>query len=92
MLVIIQQPTGGLLPVIAGVQAAGEGAGVLADQVVHPVPARGRLGEQVLLIQPLQAAAGRGQAGAIQGRGGVRVDVGAGVQREAAEQPLLIRV
>ena len=62
---------------------------MLADQVVHPVPGLGRLGEQVLLIQPLQAAAGRGEAGAIQGRRSVRVDVGAGVRREAAEQPLL---
>jgi hypothetical protein len=59
---------------------------VLADQVVHPVAARGRLGEQVVLVQPLQAGPGRGQAGAVQGGGGVPVDVGAGVQREPAEQ------
>ena len=90
VLVVIQQPSGGLFPVIEGVQAAGQGAGVLADQVVHPVPARGGLGEQVLLVQPLQAAASRGQAGAVQGRGGIRVDVGAGVQPEPAEQPLLV--
>ena len=64
---------------------------MLANQVVHPVPARGRLGEQVMLVQRLQAAAGAGQAGAVQGCGGVPVDVGAGVQREPAEQPLLVR-
>jgi hypothetical protein len=91
LLVVIQQPAGGLRPVIGGVQAAGQGAGVLTDQVVHPVPAWGGLSEQVLLIQALQAAAGAGQVGAIQSRGGVPVDVSAGVQPEPAEQPLLLR-
>ena len=91
MLVVIQQPGGGLVPVTVRVEAAGQGAGVLADQVVHPVPALGRLGEQVLVIQRLQAAAGGGQAGAVQGGGGVGVDVGAGMQPEPAEQPLLVR-
>jgi hypothetical protein len=89
VLVIVQQPPAGLFPVTLGVQAAGQEPGVLVDQVVRPVPAGGWLGEQVMLIQRLQAAAGRGQAGAIEGGGGVPVDVGAGVQREAAEQPLL---
>jgi len=53
---------------------------VLADQVVHPVPARGRLGEQVLVVQGLQAAASGRKIGVVQGGGGVAVDVGAGVQ------------
>jgi hypothetical protein len=57
-----------------------------ADQVVQPVPAPGRLGEQVLVIQRLQAAAGGRQAGAVQGGDGVGVDVGAGVQPESPEQ------
>ena len=63
---------------------------MLADQVVHPVPAVGQLGEQVQVVQGLQAAAGGGQAGAVQGGGSVAVDVGAGVQPEPPEQPLLI--
>ena len=65
MLVVIQQPCGGVVPVTIRVEAGGQGAGVLADQVVHPVPALGRLGEQVLVVQRLQAAAGGSQAGAV---------------------------
>jgi hypothetical protein len=62
---------------------------VFADQVVQPVPALGRLGEQVLVIQRLKLAAGGREIGAVQGGGGVAVDVRAGVQPESAEQPLL---
>jgi hypothetical protein len=57
VLVVIQQPGGGTVPV--RVQATGQGPDVLADQVVQPVPALGRLGNQVLVVQRLQAAAGR---------------------------------
>ncbi len=92
VLVVIQQPGGGQLPVTVRVKPIGEGAGVLADQVVQPVPALGQLGEQVLVVQGLQAAAGGGQVGAVQGGGGVAVDVGARVQPEPPEQPLLARV
>ena len=92
VLVVIQQPGGGIVPVPVRVQAVGQGAGVLADQVVQPVPALGRLGEQVLVVQGLQAAAGGRQIGAVQGGGGVGVDVGAGVQPEPPEQPLLVSV
>jgi hypothetical protein len=46
---------------------------------VHPVAARGGLGQQVLVIQRLQAAAGSLQAGAVQRGGGMAVDVGAGI-------------
>src|SRR6516225_9630774 len=35
VLVVIQQPGGGLVPVTVPVQAAGQDPGVLADQVVH---------------------------------------------------------
>ena len=90
VLVVIQQPGGGLVPVTVRVNALGQGAGVLADQVVQPVPAPRQLGEQVLVVQGLQAAAGGRQAGAVQGGGGVGVDVGAGVQPEPPEQPLLV--
>jgi hypothetical protein len=51
VLVVVQQPGGGLVPVTIRVQADGEGAGMLADQVVQPVPAPGRLGQQVLVVQ-----------------------------------------
>ena len=63
---------------------------MLAEQVVQPVPALGQLAEQVLVVQGLQAAAGGVQACAVQGGGGVSVDVGARVQPEPPEQPLLI--
>ena len=45
-----------------------------ADQLVHPVPALARLGEQVLVVQSLQGAAGAGQDSAIQGGSGEGVD------------------
>ena len=57
---------------------------------MHPVPAPGRLGEQVVVVQGLQAAAGNGEAGAAQG-GGIAVDVRARMQPEPPEQPLLVR-
>ena len=91
VLVVIQQPGGGTVPVTVRIQAIGQGAGVLADQVVQPVPALGRLGNQVLVVQRLQAAAGGGKISAVQGGGGVAVDVGAGVQPQPPEQPLLVR-
>jgi Homeodomain-like domain len=81
VLVVIQQPGGGTVPVMFRVQAVGQGTGVLADQVVQPVPALSRLGNQVLVIQRLQAAAGGYEVGAVQG-GGVAVDVGVGMQPE----------
>ena len=62
---------------------------MLADQVVQPVAAAGGLGEQALVIQGIQAAAGGGQVGAVQGGGRVGVDIGPGVQAQAAEQQLL---
>ena len=91
VLVVIQQPDGGPVLVIFRVKPIGEGTGMLADEVVQPVPARGRLDEQVPVIQGLQAAAGNGQAGAVQGGGGEAVDVRARMQPEPAEQPLLVR-
>ena len=91
MLVVIQQPPGGLLPVVMVVKAAGQRASVLADQVVQPVPARSWLGEQVVLIQCLQGTAGIIQRDAVESGRGVRIDVGAWVQPEPAEQLLLPR-
>jgi hypothetical protein len=88
MQVVIQQPGDGSVPggrVIGGRQ----GAGVLADQVVEPVPAAGGLGDQVLVVEGLQAPARGGHAGTIQRRGGIGVDVGTRVQAQAAEQPPL---
>jgi hypothetical protein len=55
-----------------------EGACVLADQVVQPVPAVCRLGQQVLVIERLQATAGYAEVGAVHG-GGVGADIGTGV-------------
>ena len=74
---------------VGRVVGGGQGAGVLADQVMEPVPAGGGLGDQVLVVEGLQAAARPGQAGVVQRGGGVGVDVGAGVQAQPAEQPPL---
>jgi hypothetical protein len=47
--VVVQQPGGGG---VAGgrVVGGGQDLGVLADQVVEPVPAAGGLGDQVLVV------------------------------------------
>ena len=90
VLVVVQQPAQPRRRLGGGV-GGGQGPGVLADQVVQPVPAAGGLGDQVLVVQGLQAAAGGAQIGLVQRGGGIGVDVGAGVQAQAAEQPLLSR-
>ena len=55
--VVVQQPAGGGVAV-GGVVGGREGLGVLAEQVVQPVAAAGGFGEQVLVVEALQAAAG----------------------------------
>jgi hypothetical protein len=84
VLVVIKQPGHGLGPVPVRIQAIGQDPGVLADRVVHPVPPLGDLGQQVLVIQRLQAPAGGGQPGAVQG-GGVVVELDARVQAQPPE-------
>lgn len=90
VLVVIQQPDTDLVPVTIGVKPIGEGTGMGADHLVHPVLALARFGEQVLAVQGLQGAAGAGQASAVQGGSGEGVDVGARVQPEPPEQPVLL--
>src|SRR5262249_48214167 len=70
--VVIEQPTRGGVTV-GGVVRGGEGAGVLAEQVVQLVAAGHGLGEQVLVIQPIKAAAGHVEAGVVEGGSGVGV-------------------
>ena len=62
---------------------------MLADQVVHAVAAAGGLGDHVVVIQLIKAAAGVGDGDAVEGRGRADLDAGTGVQAEPAEQPLL---
>jgi hypothetical protein len=62
---------------------------VLSEQVVEPVSAGGGLGDQVLVVEVLQAAAGLIRGGVIEGGGGAGVDVGTGVQAQPSEQPPL---
>ena len=64
---------------------------MLAEQVVQLVAAGCGLGDQVLVIQLIEVAAGVGQAGAVERGGGVGVEAGARDQAEPAEQPLLVR-
>jgi hypothetical protein len=54
--VVVQQPDDGCLPG-NGIIGGGQGAGVFSDQVMEPVPAGGGLGDQVLIVEGLQAAA-----------------------------------
>jgi hypothetical protein len=87
--VVIEEPArGGVL--FGGRVGGRQSAGVLADQVVEPVPAADRLVEQVLVVERLEAALGGGQGNVIQGGSGPRLDVGAWMQAQAAEQPLLV--
>src|SRR5229473_7483530 len=87
--VVIQQTAGGGFAG-GGVVGGGQGAGVLAEQVMQPVAAAGGLGDQVLAVQALKAAAGSGEGRVIERSGGAGIDIGAGVQAQPAEQPLLI--
>jgi len=63
---------------------------MFAQQVVEAIPAVGMLADQVLVIQLAETPPGGSQACAVQGRGGVGVDIGTGVQAEPAEQALLV--
>ena len=56
---------------------------------MQAVPAAGRFADQVVVIQLVETPAGDLQVGVVHGRGGVGVDIGAGVQAEPAEQALL---
>jgi hypothetical protein len=50
----------------AQVETVRQGTGMLPDQVVHPIPALGDLGQQVLVIEDLQAPPGGRQVRAVQ--------------------------
>jgi len=65
--------------------SAAASAGVFAQQVA----AGRRLGDQVMVVELVELAAGALQAGVVEGGHGVRVDVRAQGQAEPAEQPLL---
>ena len=90
VLVVIQQPGGGLSRSRSGSRRSARARA--CSRIRSCIRYRPRAGsvEQVLVVQGLQAAAGSGQVGAVQGGGGVGVDVGAGVQPQPAEQPLLV--
>jgi hypothetical protein len=87
MQVVIQEPDHSGVT-LGGRVGPGHGSGVLPDEVVEGVAAPGGLVGQVEAEQVIEQPAGSGQAGVIQGGRGVGVDVGAGVQAEAAEQML----
>jgi len=84
LLVVVEQPPGrggGIGRIVFG----GEGAGMLAEQGVEPVPSRDRLGDQMMVVKSLEVAASLPGAGVIERGGGVGVDVGAGIQAQPAE-------
>jgi hypothetical protein len=51
VLVVIEQPSDGLLTVTGGLLGSCEAAGVFADPIMHPVPAVNRPGEQAVAVQ-----------------------------------------
>jgi len=57
--IVIQQPPGRGAGV-RGIAGRGQRAGVLTEQVVQAVAAAGGLGQQVLIVQAIQVAAGGG--------------------------------
>jgi len=76
-------------PGALGIGGVGQEAGMLTEQVVQPVPAGGGLGKQVPVVQLAEAAAALVRADAVERGSGVGVEVRAGDQAEAAEQPPL---
>ena len=88
--VVVDQPAGGGSE-SARVVGGGERAGIFAQQVVQQVAAGRRLGDQMMVVELIELAAGGLQAGVVEGRRGVGVDVRPGDQAEPAEQPLLGR-
>ena len=89
--VVVQQPVDRGL-VFGGTVGGGQARACSRMQVVQAVPAAGRFADQVVVVQLAEVLPGGVQVGAVQGRGGVGVDVGARVQAEAAEQALLAAV
>jgi len=85
--VVGHQPAGRLGRI--GVAGA-ERAGVLAEQVVQQVTAGRGLGDQMVVVQLVKPGAGGIQAGALEGGGGVGIDVRPLDEAEPAEQPLLV--
>ena len=49
--------------IVVRVNTVSQNTGMLPDQVVHPVPAQGNLGQQVLVIEDPQAPPGDRQVG-----------------------------
>jgi hypothetical protein len=80
---------GGVL-VGGGVGLVAGRAGVQAQQVVHPIPACGVLGDQVRLGQSAQYRPCRVGSGPGQSRRGQDVKVGARVQAQQPEQPCVL--
>ena len=86
VLVVVQELFDGLVAIVGGVVAGGQGAGVLTDEVVEAVAAGCGFVDEVVGVQSVQVPAGLAEGYVGQGGGGVGVDVGAGMQAQAAEQ------
>jgi hypothetical protein len=88
-LIVIKQPADRLVAVVIRILARCQGMRVLTDQIVQAVAAAVHLHEQVVVVQVRQPAARAERVGVAESSGRVGVDVGARVQPEAPEQPLL---
>ena len=64
---------------------------VLADQVVKAVAAVCGFGQQIVVIDVFEQVPRLVHVGAIEGGGGICVDLRPGVQAQMAEYPLLVR-
>jgi hypothetical protein len=87
--VVVSKPGDGGLAVLE-VVGLYQGAGVLADQIVHAITAPYRFSNQVLIEKLIKDAARSREAGAAERCGGVRINIRPRMQAETAEQPLLI--
>ena len=88
-LVVIQQAPDGGFAFGGRILCPRQGPGMFPDQVVEPVPAASRLGDQVLVAESLQQALGVIRAGTGEGGGRPCVDVAAQVQAQPTEHALL---
>jgi hypothetical protein len=88
VLIVVKQLVYSPAACIDGI-TGGKGLRVRAYQIVHAVASGERFLDEVIGIQGIQLSSGRSQGDLIQNGGSIGIEVGAGVQAEPAEQPLL---
>jgi hypothetical protein len=76
---------------LPGVVVGGQRASVFAEQIVQEVTAGRGLGDQMMVVEIIEQAAGALQADVVEGGRRVGIDVRARSQAKPTEKPLLGR-